>query len=190
MKYKLLALDMDGTLLTDDHQISPETDKWIRKAMAAGVHVCLSTGRGFDEAISFGDQLGLKTPMVTANGSEVWKTPHELYHRELFEKSIIESMYNIAQEKKVWFWAYAVEGVYNEKNWDDSLLDRNQWIKFGYHIEDDEVRHDVLMQLQDMGGLRSRIHPLLTWRLILRELIKRVVSVWYVKSYLESICLK
>lgn len=153
MKYKLLALDMDGTLLNDDHQISPETEKWIRKAMAAGVHVCLSTGRGFDEAISFGDQLGLKTPMVTANGSEVWKTPHELYHRELFEKSIIETMHNIAQEKKVWFWAYAVEGVYNEKNWDDSLLERNQWIKFGYHIEDDEVRHGVLMQLQDMGGL-------------------------------------
>ncbi|GJM72693.1 hypothetical protein HMSSN036_49090 [Paenibacillus macerans] len=44
LKYKLLALDMDGTLLNDEQQITPETEKWIRKAAAAGVHVCLSTG--------------------------------------------------------------------------------------------------------------------------------------------------
>lgn len=153
LKYKLLALDMDGTLLTDDQQISPETEKWIRKAAAAGVHVCLSTGRGYKEAIPYGDQLDLGTPMITVNGSEIWKSPHELYQRKLFDKAVIETMYNIAREKKTWFWAYAVEGSYNENNWTSELLDRNHWMKFGYFTEDDKVRAEILAKLQDMGGL-------------------------------------
>lgn len=153
MKYKLLALDMDGTLLNDKQQITPETEKWIHKAAAAGVHVCLSTGRGYDEAVPYGDQLGLGTPMITVNGSEVWKSPHELYHRELLDKSLVAEMHAIARDKQVWFWAYAVEGSYNEANWNPELLDRNQWMKFGYFTKDDELRHEVLLRLHQLGGL-------------------------------------
>lgn len=42
-KYRLLALDMDGTLLNDEQIITPTTVEWIQKAVNAGVHVCLST---------------------------------------------------------------------------------------------------------------------------------------------------
>ncbi|MEF2968500.1 Cof-type HAD-IIB family hydrolase [Paenibacillus sp. M1] len=153
LKYKLLALDMDGTLLNDNHQISPETEKWVLKAAEAGVHVCLSTGRGYNEAAPFGKQLGLDTPMITANGSEIWKSPRELYRRELLDKAIIAKMYDIAQEYGIWFWAYSVEGSYNETNWKPELLERNQWVKFGYHTEDDGIRHQLMLRLQDLGGL-------------------------------------
>lgn len=153
MKYKLLALDMDGTLLTDNHQISPVTEQWIRKAMAAGVHVCLSTGRGYEEAVPFGRELGLNTPMVTVNGSEIWKSPDELYHREMLDYTAISKMYDISRKYNVWFWAYAVEGGYNERNWNMSLLENNQWMKFGYNTEDDELRHRIMLELQNMGGL-------------------------------------
>ncbi|MBA9084417.1 hypothetical protein FHR92_000874 [Fontibacillus solani] len=153
MKYKLLALDMDGTLLTDNHDISPITEEWIRKAMAAGVHVCLSTGRSYDEAVPFGKQLGLSTPMVTVNGSEVWKSPEELYHRDLLDSSTITRMYDISRKYGVWFWATSVEGSYNEQNWDSTLLENSEWMKFGYYTQDDDIRHRILMELQDMGGL-------------------------------------
>ncbi|MFL0556011.1 Cof-type HAD-IIB family hydrolase [Paenibacillus barengoltzii] len=153
LKYKLLALDMDGTLLNDDLQISPETERWIRKAAAAGVHVCLSTGRGYREAVPYGNQLDLGTPMITVNGSEVWKSPHELYRRVLLDRSLVSRMYDISREKNVWFWAYAVEGSYNEGNWQPELLEQNHWMKFGYFTEDDEVRGEILRELQEMGGL-------------------------------------
>lgn len=153
MKYKLLALDMDGTLLTDNHDISPMTEEWIRKAMAAGIHVCLSTGRGYDEAVPFGKQLGLSTPMVTVNGSEVWKSPEELYHRDLLDSSIVAKMYDISRKYGVWFWAASVEGSYNERSWESTLLENNQWMKFGYYTQDDDIRHSILMELQNMGGL-------------------------------------
>ncbi|WP_223067633.1 Cof-type HAD-IIB family hydrolase [Paenibacillus caui] len=153
MKYRLLALDMDGTLLTDNHQISSETAKWIRKAAEAGVHVCLSTGRSYDEAAPFGEELGLDTPMITVNGSEVWKNPHELYHRELLGQELIAQMYRLSRDKKVWFWAYSVEGLYNEHNWYDGAIQEKQWLKFGYNVSDDQLRHEVLMELQNIGGL-------------------------------------
>ncbi|WP_413773768.1 Cof-type HAD-IIB family hydrolase [Paenibacillus woosongensis] len=153
LKYKLLALDMDGTLLNSNHEISPKTEEWLRKAMAAGVHVCLSTGRSYDEAVSYGEQLGLDTPMITVNGSEVWRTPHELYHRELFDYRLIGQMHEIARKKDVYFWAYAVEGLYREDNWDPSLLERNQWLKFGYTTNDDQLRHEINMELQNLSGL-------------------------------------
>ena len=45
MDYRLLALDMDGTVLTSEKVISPRTDAAIRRAMAAGKEVLFATGR-------------------------------------------------------------------------------------------------------------------------------------------------
>ena len=45
MDYRLLALDMDGTVLTSEKVISPRTDAAIRRAMAAGEEVLFATGR-------------------------------------------------------------------------------------------------------------------------------------------------
>lgn len=151
-KYRLLALDMDGTLLNDEQLITPKTVEWIQKAVDAGVHVCLSTGRSFSSAMPYAEQLGLKTPMITVNGSEVWRAPHELYRRSLMDPLLIKQMYEIAQKYGIWFWAYSLDEVHNRNNWDGNIEGR-EWLKFGYSTEDDGIRHKLLMQLQDMGGL-------------------------------------
>lgn len=151
-KYRLLALDMDGTLLNDEQIITPKTVEWIQKAVEAGVYVCLSTGRAFRSAISYAEQLGLETPMVTVNGSEVWRAPHELYRRSLMDPQVVRQLYDMAQRYGIWFWAYSVEQVHNQENWDGHTEGR-EWLKFGYSTEDDEIRHRLLLELQDLGGL-------------------------------------
>ncbi|UQZ33308.1 phosphoglycolate phosphatase [Paenibacillus sp. PK3_47] len=151
-KYRLLALDMDGTLLNDEQLITPKTVEWIKKAIDAGVHVCLSTGRASRSAMPYAEQLGLKTPMIMVNGSEVWRAPHELYRRSLMDPVLVQKMYDIAQELGIWYWAYSVDEVYNKHNWDGDIQGR-EWLKFGYSTEDDEIRHKLLMLLQDLGGL-------------------------------------
>lgn len=94
-KYRLLALDMDGTLLNDEQIITPKTVEWIQKAVDAGVHVCLSTGRASKSAMPYAEQLGLKTPMIMVNGSEVWRAPYELYRRSLMDPVLVQQMYDI-----------------------------------------------------------------------------------------------
>ena len=49
-KYRLLAIDVDGTLLGPDHEISPPTSSALLDAIAAGWVVCICTGRNYTEA--------------------------------------------------------------------------------------------------------------------------------------------
>ena len=44
MKYKLLVIDVDGTLLNDQKQITPHTKSAILKAQQMGVHIVLASG--------------------------------------------------------------------------------------------------------------------------------------------------
>lgn len=70
--YKLIALDIDGTVLTSRHMVAPETRRAVQTAMARGVRVTLATGRGFPSARAIAAELGLQgTPLVTHDGAYV-----------------------------------------------------------------------------------------------------------------------
>ena len=49
--YRIIALDMDGTLLTSDKTIAPDTVRDIRAASERGTHVVYCTGRAGAEAV-------------------------------------------------------------------------------------------------------------------------------------------
>ncbi|MBC5636681.1 Cof-type HAD-IIB family hydrolase [Ornithinibacillus hominis] len=65
----LIALDLDGTLLSDNKVISEKNKKVISKAMADGHIVVIATGRPHRASIQYYHELGLKTPMVNFNGA-------------------------------------------------------------------------------------------------------------------------
>lgn len=73
MKIKLIAIDLDGTLLTSQKQITPNTARIINKVrQRASVHVVLSTARPPRSTIPFYRQLELCDPMINYNGALVW----------------------------------------------------------------------------------------------------------------------
>lgn len=151
-KYTLLALDMDGTVLDEDQNISSETADAIRAARDAGIIVMFSTGRAFQNAQPYAEELGLESPMVTVNGSEVWKNPHELLVRHLLDRDTVRKMVELSEKHDAWFWAYSTERQYNRENW-DADIDAEEWLKFGYFTEDDNVREQLWKELRAMGGL-------------------------------------
>ncbi|UFU00547.1 Cof-type HAD-IIB family hydrolase [Radiobacillus kanasensis] len=65
----MIALDLDGTLLTDDKIISERTKKTVLKAKEEGHIVVISTGRPHRASIDYYRELGLDTPMVNFNGA-------------------------------------------------------------------------------------------------------------------------
>ena len=67
----MLAIDMDGTLLTDDKRISAGNEEAIRWAMEHGIRVGVSTGRAWPGAREFVYALGIDTPVITSNGSMI-----------------------------------------------------------------------------------------------------------------------
>lgn len=71
MNYRLLALDLDGTLLNSQKQITPKTREALAWAAARGVHVVLSTGRIVGEAAEFAREICCEDRMVTAGGAAI-----------------------------------------------------------------------------------------------------------------------
>jgi Cof subfamily protein (haloacid dehalogenase superfamily) len=66
---QLIALDLDGTLLSPDETISRANRAAIAKALAAGIRVVLVTGRGADTPIRVSRELGLNLPVICCHGA-------------------------------------------------------------------------------------------------------------------------
>ena len=67
-KIDLIALDLDGTALNPQNQVSPATADAVRRARESGIHVVVSTGRICGEARDFALMLGTDDQMVTSGG--------------------------------------------------------------------------------------------------------------------------
>ena len=71
MAVKLIALDMDNTLLDRQKLVSAENAKAVKKAMQKGVYVTIATGRMPASASYFAKNLGMNCPVVSCNGGVV-----------------------------------------------------------------------------------------------------------------------
>ena len=69
--FRLAAIDLDGTLLGPDKQISPANRAAVRDLQNAGVRVVLASGRRHENMTRFHQSLGLEGPMVSAQGALV-----------------------------------------------------------------------------------------------------------------------
>jgi hypothetical protein len=74
-RIRLVALDLDGTLIGDDLQLTPRTVATIRAVVARGVHVALVTGRMTSSALPYALELGLRAPLVGLQGALVREMP-------------------------------------------------------------------------------------------------------------------
>jgi Cof subfamily protein (haloacid dehalogenase superfamily) len=71
MKYKLLCMDMDGTLLNDEKVVSEINKEAIKKAIGKGVKAVICTGRMFTSAIHYSELLESKAPIISSNGAYI-----------------------------------------------------------------------------------------------------------------------
>lgn len=74
MKYKILAMDIDDTLVSDAVTISKENIEAIKRAQAAGVFVTIATGRGYFGSSPIWKQLGIEGYVINYGGAIVMDT--------------------------------------------------------------------------------------------------------------------
>jgi Cof subfamily protein (haloacid dehalogenase superfamily) len=82
LKYQLLAIDIDGTLVNSRDELTPDTRRALIRAGRAGIHVVLATGRRYSRTLHLLEPLGIEVPLVTASGALV-KDPKD--HRTLYK---------------------------------------------------------------------------------------------------------
>lgn len=67
--YKLICIDMDGTLLNSKRKISEATKEALKAAHDMGVQIVITTGRIYCNAAYYSDLIGVTSPVIAANGA-------------------------------------------------------------------------------------------------------------------------
>ena len=70
-RVRLIALDLDGTLLTRGSNVSEGNAQAVREAVAAGVHIVFATSRWYSLAKHTADLLGVRSPIICHNGAMI-----------------------------------------------------------------------------------------------------------------------
>ena len=153
MDIKLIALDMDGTLVNHEGEVSPENERAIQQAKEKGIHVLLSTGRSLTRARDISDQLGRSSYLVTVNGGEIYDHDYQLVDSTPLDTELVKHLWKLKQEHDVYFWSTTKQGLFNSRNPFDQEIDAYNWLKFGYDIKDDEVRQVILDELMKNEAL-------------------------------------
>jgi Cof subfamily protein (haloacid dehalogenase superfamily) len=93
MKYRLLAIDIDGTLMNSRDELTPGTQSALARASQAGVHVVLATGRRYRRTLPLVEPLGIDVPLITASGALI-KHPldHQTFYQAEFDLDLLRDI--------------------------------------------------------------------------------------------------
>lgn len=69
--FKLLVLDIDGTIITNDRRLTRRTIEAIQRVKAAGIKVTVATGRQHPSAVHIARAIGINAPLISSDGSMI-----------------------------------------------------------------------------------------------------------------------
>lgn len=126
MKYKLLVLDLDGTLTNSKKEITRHTKETLIKAQEAGLKVVLASGRPTYGVAPLANELELQKYegyILAYNGGEIidWKTRELMYEKQL-DSDLLPYLYRCAKENDFAIVTYENEYVLTEKPNDEYVL--------------------------------------------------------------------
>ncbi len=98
---KLLAIDMDGTLLNPRSKLSPATREAIQKCTRNGIKVSIVTGQNLEFTRNIIESLGLASPHVLANGALVINEKLEKIYCSLVDPQSYRRIVHFCRQKKV-----------------------------------------------------------------------------------------
>jgi Cof subfamily protein (haloacid dehalogenase superfamily) len=110
-RFRLIALDLDGTLVGKSLVIPERNQQAVRAAMAAGCHVTIATGRSLIPTGPFARQLDLNTPLVLCQGALIQDhRDGSLIHCETLPLPLAAEVAAFAKVQGLVTQAYAVDG--------------------------------------------------------------------------------
>ena len=127
MEYKLLALDLDGTLTNSKKQITPHTlENLIRAQQEKGLKIILASGRPTYGVAPLANALQLDKFggfILAYNGGEIinWRT-HEIMYKNLLDHDVLPYLYECAKKNDFAIVTYENEYVLTEKPDDEYVL--------------------------------------------------------------------
>ncbi|SFD97304.1 hypothetical protein SAMN05216238_106232 [Lentibacillus persicus] len=145
MDIKLVALDMDGTLLNNEEIVTAFTREKIAQAQKQGVHIVLSTGRWLGTCYPYAESLNLSSYLVTSNGGEIWTIDKELKERHLLDPERIKLVWELAKDRGLVTWSVSTDRVWFDEAPDD--FSAHEWLKIGCNSLDANKLDEIVKEL-------------------------------------------
>ena len=112
MAIRLVAMDLDDTLLRDNWTISPRVLKAIQKAQAQGVKMTIATGRMPISTRPYAEQLGLDVPVITYHGAMIQQVlSGEILFRRVIPSSLAAEIVQDVAERGLYAQVYLKDRV-------------------------------------------------------------------------------
>ncbi|OIK13702.1 hydrolase [Bacillus sp. MUM 116] len=89
---KCISIDLDGTLLNSEHEISEENEKALNELKSQGHEVILNTGRALPDVIQLKAVQNLKIPIFCINGSVLYSKTREMLYEATLAKSTFKEI--------------------------------------------------------------------------------------------------
>lgn len=98
MPIRLVAIDLDGTLLNSRSEVSTANREALVAAAAQGVHLLLVTGRRFHSARPFVDRIPCPITVISSNGARIGSSSGEVYYRNFLPRAVASQVLEITRE--------------------------------------------------------------------------------------------
>lgn len=115
MKYKLIAIDMDGTLLNSKNNVSQRTKEVIIEAKKKGIHIVLATGRILKSAKYYSKELELEGPIVASNGAIMIDENSNILFKKTFNKELAKEILQTAKQEDIYCHFYDESSFYSSQ---------------------------------------------------------------------------
>ncbi len=125
---RLLAIDIDGTLLNPQRQVTPRTQAAIKTAQQQGIIVTLATARRYINTAPIAAQLGIAIPVILCDGALIMAHPGgDILHTHLLEAAIAQQAVDILVRHGVQPVVHHVNGAI-EETWTGLNEYDNEWV--------------------------------------------------------------
>jgi Cof subfamily protein (haloacid dehalogenase superfamily) len=117
--YKVIATDLDGTLLNADHQVDPFTVATVRKLESDGLQFVIATGRHYCDVAGIRDLLGINPYLITSNGARIHAPDNTVIHADDLAPAVVQ---RLVQPEIVGAHGRVIVNLFADQAW---LIDRD-----------------------------------------------------------------
>ena len=147
MKYKMIVLDLDGTLTNNKKLITPHTQQALMLAQAAGVHVVLASGRPTYGIVPLAEELKLKENngyILAFNGGKIIDcTNNNVLFEQKLDEQLVPLLYQEAKKANMEILTYQGEGI-AATNKDDKYVQHEAFINKMPVMQYDDFFHQLV----------------------------------------------
>lgn len=111
---KLIASDLDGTLLNDEGVVSVENVRAIKKAMDLGIKFVVATGRSYDAARIPLQAANITCPIISLNGAVSYTADQTILNKIEMDKEVARKILKVCQRHDMYIEFFTSDGIYSE----------------------------------------------------------------------------